>query len=130
MDLRNLALVSAGIIGCVVAVVHGILVQRLMVMPFDEFARTGGRISPPIRRLVPLLLHFSTVSWFVGGLALIAAANWLERDVKLATALFVGGLYLFGALGNFWGTHGRHPGWMMLAIALALIAFGISKPPI
>ena len=76
---------------------------------------------------MPLLLHFSTISWFLGGLALIAAARWLEGDARLATAVFVGSLYLFGALGNLWGTRGLHPGWMLMTAALVLIAFGISK---
>jgi len=58
---------------------------------------------------------------------LIAAANWFERDARLATGLFVGGCYLYGALGNLWGTRGRHPGWMLIAAALILIVFGVSK---
>jgi hypothetical protein len=127
VNWQNAALATAGVIGSGVAVVHGILVQRLMVKPFEEFALADGRIGAPIRRLVPLLLHFSTISWFLGGLALIAAARWLERDARLATGVFVGSLYLFGALGNLWGTRGLHPGWMLMATALVLIAFGISK---
>ena len=127
MNWQNAALAMAGVIGSGVAVVHGILVQRLMVKPFEELALADGRIGAPIRRLVPLLLHFSTISWFLGGLALIAAARWLERDARLATGVFVGSLYLFGALGNLWGTRGRNPGWMLMAVALVLIAFGISK---
>ena len=78
-----------------------------------------------IRRLIPLLLHFSTFVWFGGGLALIAAAFWLDRDARLAIAVLVGAAYLFGALGNLWGTRGRHPGWMLLALALGLIVVGI-----
>jgi hypothetical protein len=128
MNWQNAALAMAGVIGCAVAVFHGILVQRLMVMPFEEFALADGRIGAPIRRLVPLLLHFSTISWFLGGLVLIAAARWSERDVRLTIGVFVGSLYLFGALGNLWGTRSLHPGWMLMAIALVLIAFGISKP--
>ena len=127
MNWQNAALAMAGVIGSGVAVVHGILVQRLMVKPFEELALADGRIGAPIRRLVPLLLHFSTISWFLGGLTLIAAARWLERDARLATGVFVGSLYLFGALGNLWGTRGLHPGWMLMAVALVLIAFGISK---
>jgi hypothetical protein len=127
MNWQNAALTLAGGIGSSVAVVHGILVQRLMVKPFEEFALTDGRIGAPIRRLVPLLLHFSTISWFLGGLALIAAARWFEGDARLATGVFVGSLYLFGALGNLWGTRGLHPGWMLMAVALVLIAIGISK---
>ena len=127
MNWHDAALAMAGVIGSCGAVVHGILTQRLMVGPFEELSLADKRISAPIRRLVPLLLHFSTVSWMLGGFALIAAATWLGHDAKLATGLFVGSLYLYGALGNLWGTRGRHPGWMLMAAALVLIAFGVSQ---
>jgi hypothetical protein len=126
MDWQDATLALAGIIGSGVAVVHGILIQRLMVRPFYELSFADRRISAPIRRLVPGLLHFSTVSWFLGGLALIAAI-WFGRDMRLAACLFVGGLYLYGALGNLWATRGRHPGWMLYAVALVLIVLGASK---
>lgn len=128
MDWQNIALATAGVLGSTVAVIHGVLTQRLMVQPFQRLALADGRIGAPILRLVPLLLHMSTVVWFVGGLALVAAAIWFGRDFKLATGVAVGGLYLFGALGNLWGTRGRHPGWMLLAVALALIAYGLAGP--
>jgi hypothetical protein len=128
MNWQNAALALAGVIGCGVAVLHGILVQRLMVRPFEELAIADGRIGVSIRRLVPLLLHFSTISWFLGGLALIAAARWLERDGRLATGILIGSLYLLGALGNLWATRGLHPGWMLMTAALVLIACGVSKP--
>jgi hypothetical protein len=124
---QDAALGMAGVIGCCVAVFHGILTQRLMVRPLEEFFLTDQRISASIKRLVPLLLHFSTISWFLGGLALIVAANWFEQSAKLATGLFVGSLYLFGALGNLWATRGRHPGWLLMAAALMLIAFGVNR---
>ena len=127
MNFQDAALEMAGVIGCCVAVFHGILVQRLMVRPFEEFFLTDKRTAASVRRLVPLLLHFSTISWFLGGLALIAAANWFRQDARLATGLFVGSLYLFGVLGNLWATRGRHPGWMLMAAALILIVFGVSK---
>jgi hypothetical protein len=129
MNWQSAALAMAGIIGSGVAVAHGILVQRLMVKPFEEFALADGRIRAPVRRLAPLLLHFSTISWFLGGLALIPAARWSERDVRLTIGVFVGSLYLFGALGNLWGTRGLHPGWMLMTVALVLIAFGINQSP-
>ena len=117
----------AGLIGSFVAVVHGILTQRRMVRPIEAFLLADRRTSAPIRRLVPLLLHFSTIVWFLGGLTLIAAAILFDRDAKLATGLFVGSTYLLGALGNLWGTRGRHPGWMLMAAALILIVFGVNK---
>lgn len=126
MDWQDTALGAAGIIGSGVAVVHGILVQRRMVERLEPLLRADDRMAGPIRRLVPLLLHFSTFNWFVGGLALIAAAIWFDRDVRLTTGLLVGSSYLFGTLGNAWGTRGRHPGWMLYAVAVALILFGLS----
>ena len=125
MNLQSAALGMAGVIGSCVAVIHAVLVQRLMVRPFEEFFAMDGRISAPVRRIVPLLLHFSTISWFLGGLALIAAAKWFEQDARFATGLFVGSLYLFGALGNLWGTRTLHPGWMLMTAALVLIALGV-----
>ena len=127
MDWQSAALGMAGVIGSGVAVVHGILTQRLMVRPIEALFLADGRTSATIRRLVPGLLHFSTIVWFLGGLALIAAAIWFGQEAKLATGLFVGSTYLFGALGNLWGTRGRHPGWMLMAAALILIVFGVSK---
>ena len=123
MTWQDAALGLAGVIGSTVAVVHGILIQRLVVRLLADKGMTA-----PVRRLVPGLLHFSTVTWFLGGLALIAAALWFEKNVRLATGLFVGSLYLYGALGNLWGTRGRHPGWMLMAVALILIVLGVNKP--
>ena len=127
MNWQSAALGMAGLIGSFVAVVHGILTQRRMVRPIETFLLADRRTSAPIRRLVPLLLHFSTIVWFLGGLTLIAAAVWFDRDAKLATGLFVGSTYLFGALVNLWGSRGRHPGWMLMAAALILIVFGVNK---
>jgi len=125
---QNVALAIAGIIGACVAVVHGIRVQRFMVRPFEEFALADKRIAGRTRRLVPLLLHFSTIAWFLSGLVLVAAANWFEQDARLASSLFVGGSYLFGAVVNLWATRGPHPGWMLMAAALVLILLGANKP--
>ena len=33
--------------------------------------------------------------------------------------------FILGALANLWGTRGRHPGWMLMAAALGLIAVGV-----
>ena len=125
MNWHDAALAVAGVIGSGVAVVHGVLVQRLMIRPIEALANPP--LSSTVRRLVPGLLHFSTFNWFIGGLALIAAAVWLQPDAKLATGLLVGSSYLFGAVGNLWSTRGRHPGWMLYAIALVLIGFGLQR---
>lgn len=125
MNWQNASLVAAGIIGSGTAVVHGILTQKLMVRPLASLMIDDIRFSASIRRLVPVLLHYSTVSWFVGGLALIAAPLWFNREARVTTGVCVASLYVFAVLGNFWGTRGRHPGWVLYAIALALIAIGL-----
>jgi hypothetical protein len=127
MDWQGVALAMAGVIGSGVAVVHGVLVQRLMVRPFGDFLIAEKRTAGSIRRLVPLLLHFSTFNWFLGGLALIAAAIWFDQDARLATGLLVGSSFLFGAVGNLWATRGRHPGWMLYAVALVLIVASLYR---
>jgi hypothetical protein len=123
MNWHAVALGLAGIVGSGVAVVHGVLIQRLMVSSFEH--STEGRIAAPVRRLAPMLLQFSTFNWFVGGLALILAAIAFDPQARLATALLVGSSYLFGALGNAWATRGRHPGWMLYALALVLMVYGV-----
>jgi len=127
MNWQDAALGMAGVIGSCVAVVHGILTQRLMVRPLEALFLADKRMAASIKRLVPGLLHFSTVSWFLGGLALIAAAIGFGHDARLATGLFVGASYLYGAIGSLWATRGRHPGWMLMAAALILIALGVNK---
>ena len=123
MIWQDAALGLAGIVGGAVALIHGVLVQRLMIRPIAGLA--DGRLSAPVRRLVPPLLQFSTYNWLLGGLALIAAALWFEPGARLATGVLVGSSYLFGAVGNLWGTRGRHPGWMLMAAALVLIVAGL-----
>src|SRR5260370_35709354 len=73
MNWQSAALGMAGLIGSFVAVVHGILTQRLMVRPIEAFLLADRQTSAPIRRLVPLLLHFSPIVCFLGALALIDA---------------------------------------------------------
>ncbi|MGZ5907326.1 MAG: hypothetical protein ACXWKQ_18420, partial [Reyranella sp.] len=104
MTWQDAALALAGVIGSSVAVFHGVLTQRLMIRPVEALFVADRRIAAPIRRLVPLLLQFSTFNWLLGGLALIAAALWFGQDARLATGLLVGSSYLYGVLGNLWGT--------------------------
>ena len=120
MQIHSWAFVAAGCIGACVAIVHGVLMQRLMIRPI----LAGADYSQRMQRLLPAILQFSTFCWFLGGIALIATPAFPDRSSVLTTALFVGTFYIFGAIGNFWGTRGRHPGWVLLTIAAALIAWG------
>ena len=122
MSAQDWALAVAGVIGAGVAVIHGVLTQRLMVAPVSA----DRRLSPVIRRLVAALLQFSTFNWLLGGVALVAVAlAAVEPQARLAVGLLVGSSYLFGVVGNFWGTRGRHPGWALYAVSLGLIVYGL-----
>ena len=124
MSPQDIALIAAGVIGSVVAIVHGVLTERFMVKPIAAAFGDDARVSAPIRRLIPILLHLSTAAWFAGGFALIAAL-WFDASARLATALCVGALYLYGAIGNLAGVRGFHPGWVLYAIAVGLIAYAV-----
>lgn len=124
MTQYDWALIFAGLIGVLVSVFHGILMQRLMIRPILAHAP----LAAPSQRLVPLLLHFSTFVWFSGGVALIAVTLYADASSKFVTALFVIGFYGFGTIGNLWGTRGKHPGWALLALAVALTIYG--APPL
>jgi hypothetical protein len=126
MNWQDVALGLAGGIGCFVAVVHGVLIERWVIKPIGKLVAADARMAPSTRRLVPPLLHLSTFAWFFGGLALIGAAIWLDGDATFALGAFVGSLYLFGAVTNLWATRGRHPGWMLMVVALVLIVSALS----
>ena len=122
MSAHEWALAAAGLIGGGVAVIHGVLTQRLMVRP----VLADGRLPGIVRRLVPALLHFSTYNWLLGGAALVVVAvAAVGPGARLAAGLLVGSAYLFGVIGNAWATRGRHPGWMLYAVAVALIGYGL-----
>jgi hypothetical protein len=123
---QDAALAAAGAIGGFVALVHGTLTQRHMVIPLHAHAAHDERISQAVTRLVAPLLQFTTFSWFLGGIALIAAALWAGEEARLAIGLFVASQYLFGAIANLWATRSFHPGWLLMAVALGLIAAGLA----
>lgn len=127
MGWPDIAFLVAGVIGATTAVIHGVLVQRLMIGPVEAAFPAGDPRAAARRRLAPLLLHFSAYTWFLGGVALVAAAFWLSPEARRAVGVLVGASYLFGALGNLWGTRGRHPGWLLMATAVALIVFGVYR---
>jgi hypothetical protein len=124
MGLGDDALAIAGTIGCVVAVVHGVLVQRVLVQPLEQI--TLPRFGRSNKRLLAALLHFSTFNWFLSGIALVCGAFFFGPQAKVVTALLVGSGYLFGAVGNLWSVRRPHPGWILYGLAVLLIAYDLT----
>ena len=117
----NWAFITAGCIGSCVAIVHGMLMHTKIIKPI--LATSDYPII--VQRLLPALMQFSTFCWLLGGIALIATPIFPDRSSLVTAAVFVGVFYSFGAIGNFWSTRGRHFGWVLLAVATALIAWGL-----
>ena len=124
--MQNVALALAGLIGASTAIVHGILTDRLMVKPIERRLANDSGVSLTIRRLVPPLLQYSTYSWLIGAIALVIAANAAGAETRLAISLLVGSMFLYAAVANLWGTRGRHPGWVLMAVAVGLIAVDVA----
>ena len=68
MNWQNASLAMAGLIGGGTAVIHGVLTQRLMVRPIEALLASDRRMPGPVRRLIPLLMHFSTIAWLPAAL--------------------------------------------------------------
>lgn len=126
MDSYRIALVAAGVVGSGTALIHGLLLQRMVVQPTEVLFAADGRISTPMRRLAVSLLHFTTFNWLLSGLALILAAVWLEQHERLAISLFAGSSFLFGAFSALWAVRRLHPSWMLMAAAVVLVIFGLT----
>jgi hypothetical protein len=126
MDLNSILLTAAGAIGGVTAVIHGILMKRLIIRPIEANFAAIGRISGPLQKLVALLLHFSTFNWLLSGLALIAAAIWLEQDARLVISLLAGSSFLYGAVISHWAIRRPHPGGILMSVACILIVMGLT----
>ena len=118
--MNDTLLIIAGLIGTIVAIFHGVLMQKLMIRPLLQ-SSYGQAIPTASKRLIPLLLHFSTLFWFIGGVSLMLAPFIFSQSERWFACIVVGSFYIFGALGNLWGTQGRHPGWVLLTIAVLLI---------
>lgn len=126
MNWHSIALISAGVIGGGTAVIHGILMQRMIIRRIEEVFAEDGRIAAPMQRLVALLLHFTTLNWLLSGLTLIAAAIWFKEDTRLAMCLLAGSSFLYGAIVSLWVIRRPHPSWILMAVTLVLIVLGLT----
>jgi preprotein translocase subunit SecG len=125
MPASDIALIAAGVLGSAIAIIHGVLMQRYMIAPIQTWFDAGARMNSASKALTPILLHLTTLYWFAGGLALVAAALWFGPSAKLATSCCVAALYVPAVIGNFIGTKGRHPGWVLYAISTGLIGYSV-----
>lgn len=123
LDVHDAALLAAGAVAALTAVVHGVLMQRHMVRPYEALA---SRAPDASRKLTVALLHFTTFNWLLSGLALVVAAFWLDGPMRVAVAILPASSFLYAVLGNMIATRARHMGWVLYGLALALTVYGVS----
>ncbi len=123
--MEDLLLMCAGGMGLLVSLIHGVILQKRMVRPFVIYGANSQGMNPPLVRLIPVMVHYSTLCWFVVGVSLVAAPHYFDDDGRTIVSAIGVAVYGSAALINAWATRGRHPGWMMLTAAVVLIVFGI-----
>lgn len=116
--MQDLALQAAGVLAVGVAVMHGVIAER-RVFP-------GAHIEPRwTLRLLRMVWQASTVDWIVVGVLLIAAPGLgspAARQWIVGAAVVI---YSFAAAGNAVATRGRHIGWVLMAVVVALALVGL-----
>jgi len=115
--MRDLALQAAGMLAILVAIAHG-AVAELQVFP-------RARIEPQsTRHLLRGIWQASTLGWIGIGVLLIAApafGSQAARHWVIAVAVVV---YGYAAVGNAMASRGRHLGWCLMSIVIALALMG------
>lgn len=126
MNEADLALVSAGTVGTVTAIVHGFVMQRQLIKPLLATPGIGRNMSRTALRLVGPLLQVSTLAWLVTGGLLIWAGLWATSEPRFVVC--VAGVIVYGhaAIANAVAVRRLHPGWVLMGLAAGLIIVGIS----
>jgi hypothetical protein len=115
--MRDILLQCAGALAIAAALIHGVLSETKI------FPRVS--IEPQrLRTLFRWVWQVPTVAWIACGALLIAAPSFASEPARHAMVVAFAGLFGFCALGNALGTHGRHFGWMVLAVVAALTVAG------
>ncbi len=115
--MKDASIVIAGLMGMIIAVIHGYLGAATIIGPIEE-------IHPAAKRILHAIFFLSAVYWFVGAALLASAPFYLTNQMRLICALIVAAMFMTGAIANFWATQGTHFGWALLAIAAFLAWYG------
>ena len=113
--MRNLALQAAGVVAILVAIAHGIVAE------LGVFAH--ARIEPRrMRKLLRMVWQASTIDWIAMGALLMATPMFGSETARQWVVAVAVVIYGYAAVGNAMVTRGRHAGWclMLLVVALAL----------
>jgi hypothetical protein len=116
--MRDLMLQAAGVLAILVAIVHG-AIGKLRVFPKSHIEPRGTQ------RLLRMVWQGSAIDWIGIGILLIAAPALGSQSARrwiIAVAVVV---YGYAAIGNAVVTRGRHVGWCLMGLAIALALMGL-----
>lgn len=112
--MNDTFLIAAGIGGMLIAMIHGFFGHSKLLPRVTGLPRT-------LRKINAAVFQLSTLYWFAGGVALVAAPFVLSSGERTLIAFAVAFMYLTGAAANLWATRGRHMGWPLL-VGVAVLA--------
>ena len=115
--MRDILLQCSGGLAILVAAIHGVLTETKV---FPRVTIEPARL----RTLFRLVWQIPTAAWIACGVLLIAAPSMASETARHWMIVTFALLFAFSALGNAWGTRGRHFGWMLLAAVAGLAVAG------
>jgi hypothetical protein len=116
-SMRDVLLQCSGLLAIAAAVTHSVLTETKV------FPRVT--IEPRrLRTLFRLVWQIPTVAWIAGGMLLIAAPSMGSESARHWMIVTFACLFVFSAVGNAWGTRGKHFGWILLGAVAALAVAG------
>src|SRR5262249_46939944 len=106
-SMRDVLLQCSGLLAIAAAVTHCVLTET-KVFPRVTIGPQG------LRTLFRLGWKTPTVAWIAGGVLLIAAPSIGSESARHWMIVTFACLFVFSAVGNAWGTRGKHFGWILL----------------
>ena len=116
--MRDLFVQAAGVLAIIAALVHGYLGET-RVLP-------TAQIEPRwASRLLRSLYRCTVLDWTGFGALLILAPTFASGQARHAIVAASAAIFAAAAAGNAWSTRGRHFGWVLLLLVVALALAGL-----
>jgi hypothetical protein len=115
--MSQVLLMLAGLLGLAVAAVHSYMGQ-VHVIAAVKFA---GKVQ---RGMAQAIWHFSSLVWAASALVFLYAALNLAGAARWPVVGLATLPLAYGMIANAWITRGRHFGWVMLTLVIALALAG------
>lgn len=113
----------SGVAAIFVSLGHSILSEKKLIGPLlAEAGDTGVLRHASTRRVLRGVFHLPSVAWSFMGLMTIYLAQ--QGTMNIALLYFFVPVYIISGLANLFATRVIHPGWILLFIAAAALAFG------